>query len=169
MRAIIGLSLLLLLGACTSSQTSAIKPLWGFEGKFALRSPSKNQSAYISWQQFDASYTLRLWGSLGLGTQKIEGNARHITIDDGKQQQVLSATEPTPLLASINIPLGTLASNAEQLLHNCPVGTSKPLSEASLWTVYCDKNKIFSGIMRPSKIRITDGETTLILLIKQWT
>ena len=117
---------LLLLLVATAALASCVAPgpkqqvLWQFDGKFSWRSPQKNQTGYIAWQQFENAYAIRLWGALGLGTTTIEGNENRLIIDNGKQQRIVGTDESTYLLPGINIPVGALAHSAQTVLRDLP-------------------------------------------------
>lgn len=168
MKALVISLIMLLLSACVSAPQQHETPAWQFEGKFSLRSPSENHSGYIHWQQYPQRYAIRLWGSLGLGSQRIDGNAERIIVDNGKQQLVFN-TFDNSTIAGIDLPLATLAMQAEQLLQHCPQGSQQALDNSNTWQLFCEQERDYNGQLRPYKVRISDGSTTLILLLKTWS
>lgn len=129
MKLIYTLILTLLLTACASLKNTDEKPKtipwqarqaqaqsikqWDIQGVIGIKSDQQNFSAHYYWIQQGDNYTISLYGPLGVGAIKLQGNQHTVTLtsSDGKQYQ---------------------ASNPEQLMQD-NVGWSLPVSDLTYW------------------------------------
>jgi outer membrane lipoprotein LolB len=129
MKLIHTLILTLLLTACASLKSTNEQPQtipwptrqaqaqsitqWDIQGVIGIKSDKQNFSAHYYWIQQGDNYTISLYGPLGVGAIKLQGNQQTVilTNSDGKQYQ---------------------ASNPEQLMQE-NVGWSLPVSDLYYW------------------------------------
>lgn len=100
-------SLLVILSACTSLPslpvtTESLEPNaqlwhWQAQGRIAFASNKTNQSANLDWQQKGYNYQIQIFGPLGQGSARIEGQPFKVklTTSDGKE---IEAAFPEQLL-----------------------------------------------------------------------
>lgn len=161
--------LFLLLGACAKSPTLDESTLaWGFDGKFSLRSPDKNQSGYIKWEQYDNGFKVKLWGVLGIGTTHIYGNDKRIIVDDGKQQVRLKADEPLEIFPNVWLPVGDIASDAQRILLNADNMSPYLFGPENSWEARTLQSISSSQLSRPTKIQVKNDDTRLKIIMKRW-
>ncbi len=102
-------SLLLLLTACSSQPslpvaTESLEPNaklwhWQAQGRIAFSNGQKNHSANLDWLQEGYSYRLQLFGPLGQGSARLEGQPFKVSLitSDG---QLVESSSPEQLLAN---------------------------------------------------------------------
>lgn len=100
--------LLVLLTACSSQPslpvaTESLEPNaqlwhWQAQGRIAFANGIKNHSANLDWQQEGYNYQLQIFGPLGQGSARLEGQPFYVTLttSDG---QLVQASSPEQLLA----------------------------------------------------------------------
>lgn len=160
---------LLLLTACGGNpKLDDANLAWGFEGKFSLRSPDKNQSGYIKWEQYDKGFKVKLWGVLGLGTTHIYGNDKRIIIDDGKQQLRLKADQPLEVFPNVWLPVGDIASDAQRILLNADNMQPYLFGPNDSWEARTLQSISYSKLARPTKIQVQNDDTRLKIIMKRW-
>ncbi|MBB6520800.1 lipoprotein insertase outer membrane protein LolB [Pseudoteredinibacter isoporae] len=64
---------------------------WRLRGKIGLRSPQKNGSGFIDWQQKNDQFRLQVSGPLGQGSTTITGNKQALQVQGANEQ---SAQDP---------------------------------------------------------------------------
>lgn len=163
-------TILLVLSACGVAPTPQQEALWGFEGKFSLRSPQKNQSGYIQWQQYTNSYEVKLWGALGIGTTKIYGNSKRILVDNGKQQLKFSTQDTIEIAPGFYLPLGDIGNNADAILLNAEPSNIQHFGANNEWQAKTLRSLSYNDLARPIKVKLENSlqETSITLLMKQW-
>ena len=114
MKSLIVITLALILSACSQAPvqpTTPTQPLseespswqafvsaqqamthWQAKGKLAIRLPSDSNTAFMTWQQNQRDYTLRLSGPLGQGAITLEGSPQWVTLTDSKGEQATALT-----------------------------------------------------------------------------
>lgn len=101
-------SVLLLLTACSNQPslpiaTENLEPnaqLWHWQakGRIAFANATTNHSANLNWQQNGYAYQLQIFGPLGQGSARLEGEPFKVTLTTSDGQQV-QASSPEQLLA----------------------------------------------------------------------
>ncbi len=162
-------SLLLCLYSCTNTKPQRFNtPLWQFEGKFALNFPDNKQTGYIRWQHYNNGFDLNLWGVLGLGTTKVNVYPKQVLINRGQQQKAYKASELNELLPGVSIALLDLVNNANELIRNTERNKKQAINTDSTWQIETLRTKTFNDKELPSKLRLSNGQKQLTLLIKKW-
>lgn len=155
--------------ACSQLPQRAEVPLWAFEGKFAWRSDAQNQTGYLRWQQYSNNFELTLWGTLGLGTTKISGTAKRISVDDGNSISHYNAADLVEILPGVLLPLAAFITSAQNLPSQHQLSVIRPIGSSGQWFSETLKADSTPDGLRPSKLQIYDTQdNTLIILIKQW-
>lgn len=159
----------LLVSACSTppQQTERVEK-WGFEGKFSLRSPDKNQSGYIRWQQYDNGFEAKLWGVLGFGTTIIMGNDKRILVNTGAETTYYDTDHSLEIYPSVFIPIGDIGAKAEAILLNGNPTKIATFGDKDQWQAQTLRSLSYNDISRPLKVRIKNDDTQLILLMKRW-
>lgn len=69
-------------------QSVAALDAWELEGRLVVRQNGDNDTVNINWLQQDASFDLRLFGSLGLGAVRVQGDADEVTVQRAGEEAV---------------------------------------------------------------------------------
>lgn len=98
----------MLLSACSSqpslpTATESLAPNaqlwhWQAQGRIAFANAKNNHSANLDWQQKGYNYHLQIFGPLGQGSARLEGEPFKVTLTTSDGQQVQAAS-PEQLLA----------------------------------------------------------------------
>ena len=70
---------------------------WELAGRLVVRQDGNTDTVNINWQQLDANFDLRLWGSLGLGAVRVFGVPGAVTVERAGEDPVT-----LPDLASVS-------------------------------------------------------------------
>jgi outer membrane lipoprotein LolB len=87
----------LLLAACVSV-TPPLTPQkfaqnqWSLQGRIAIRTANKGESASIFWQQNGEAYYMRIFGPLGIGAVQLEGVPGNVRLIENNGQLTQAAT-----------------------------------------------------------------------------
>ncbi len=123
----VAILLLLLLGACNTTQQQPVLPAnsletlsnnsdiqqWSLRGKVGLRNNKEAHSAYLNWSQCGEDFDIRLSGPLGQGAAHLIGDAEQVSLTTSDKQQFS-------------------ASSASQLLEQ-QLGWSLPVEQLRYW------------------------------------
>lgn len=150
---------------------------WGLEGKLGFRSPQKNGSAWVNWQQAGTDYNLRLSGPFGAKATQIQGNGNYAVLRQAGEQDLNApdATALTERLFGWPLPVeqmmfwvkGSPASAEAKATYDSDTGQISTLTEDDWHLEYSDYQPQGSWIL-PGKIRGTRGEIGFTLIIKSW-
>lgn len=161
-------ALLLLLAGCASipqpeegqRQLSGQAPdIWHAQGRFAYRG-EENRNGQFDWQQQGDTFQIRLFGTFGLGSVRIEGNPSYAVITQGEDQWFSDTPELTLYqLTGLALPLDHLA--------DWMTGRPPELDE-STWQVSYSNLQQVSAFTLPGRIDLGYSRTSLILLINSW-
>lgn len=66
---------------------------WRLRGKIGLRSPQKNGSGFIDWQQQGDNFRLQVSGPLGQGSTTISGNKDELQVQGANEPSVLNPNQ----------------------------------------------------------------------------
>lgn len=175
------LVLLLLLSACgtqslappTPGQQEGTAGLWHWQlqGRLALNDGQSSHSASLDWQQQGDRYQLQLFGPLGQGSARLDGEPFlvSLTTSDG---QLLQAASPEQLIQQglgWNLPL----SNLVYWVRGLPApGRFDRLSDQQIqqqgWQVEWRRYTETAGHRLPSLLVATQGPVQLRLAINTW-
>lgn len=65
---------------------------WVIDGSILIKTPKKAESASVDWQQVDDTYTIELYGPLGIGGASIKGGKGTVTMVQGNGTVLTAAT-----------------------------------------------------------------------------
>lgn len=178
--------ILLALSACT---TPPVRPPaatgdpaklqdWLVEGKLGFRSPQKNGSAFVRWQQQSAAYQLQLNGPFGAGSTVIQGDDSYAVLSQSGRDDLFAASGeelsellfgwPFPVaemtfwikgLAAPSSPATTTFDNAGLLTH----------LEQQGWQLEFSQHSVQGNWTLPGRIKGSRDRYSFILVINQWT
>lgn len=102
--------LLICLAGCAGKPVPGVVPLkFEISGKFGIRDGDEGYSARFNWQQSHDGYAIEVWGPLGQGRTRLEGNEAVMRVLRGRE--VIAQGEPeTVMLASLgwSVPIHVL-------------------------------------------------------------
>jgi outer membrane lipoprotein LolB len=151
---------------------------WQLEGKLGFRSPHKNGSAWIHWQQDHASYQLRLTGPFGAGATQIIGDERYAVLSQSGEQDLTAANgeELTAYLFGWPLPVTQMTSWVKGVPAQQPKPVSATWDQHTLsrmnqlgWQLEYSDYRAADGWVLPGRIKGSKGETSFVLVIKSWT
>lgn len=177
----------LFLSACTQLSTQQIPsdlsdtPLpeqWQLLGKLGVRSPAGNGSLSVNWQQDIENYIIVTQAPLGQGSAKLEGNTNRITIFQSDQAPI-TAFNPEQLIEESfgwRLPIWGLTHwvrgkpQPEAPIENIAFDSTGNLSDLtqSGWKLSLSRYQLVDQWALPGKIRLTQGDTRLTLIIREW-
>ncbi|MBE0506624.1 MAG: outer membrane lipoprotein LolB [Marinospirillum sp.] len=175
------LLMLFLLGGCSSQPLAPPPPEaqqanshlwhWQIQGRIALNDGSNSHSATLDWQQQGYHYQLQIFGPLGQGSARLDGQPFRVslTTSDG---EVLMASSPEQLLQQglgWNFPLSDLI----YWVRGIPApGVAIQISDNQLeqngWLVEWRRYTLVNGHQLPQLLLASNGRVQLRLAINQW-
>ncbi len=186
-------SLLLIISGCTTSppktqldplnRANALNPpplSWQISGKLGIRSPQKNGSVTINWQQLEDNFTIKVQGPLGQGSAVITGTQYSAEIKQPGKAPVRSNNVDELIFNSFgwSLPFNDFihwiraTANPERQISNIsydPDLNTLSLLEQSNWSLEYSRYKPVESWLLPGRIKATQNGTRLTLLIRQWT
>ncbi len=189
----IALGMVLFISGCTTtspktsqdqaSRVNALNPpplSWQISGKLGIRSPQKNGSVTINWQQLDDNFTIKVQGPLGQGSAIITGTQYNAEIKQPGKAPVKSNNVDELVYNSFgwSLPFNDFihwiratANPTQQINHVSydPDLNTLSLLEQSDWSLEYSRYKPVESWLLPGRIKATQNETRLTLLIRKWT
>jgi outer membrane lipoprotein LolB len=178
-----------LLNACASQQPSLQQPnedeqtkrltslnTWIIEGKIAFRGPNNNNSGYLTWQQTNDSYAIRVHGPLGQGNREISGNSDYIELSlpegtvssDQPEQFLYQQTGWTLPISELRYWVKGLAAPSLGITHIKQDIYITKLSQNG-WDISYSNHQLVDSVWLPRKIIISKDLHKVIILAKEWT
>lgn len=179
---------LLLLNGCSqyATQQSPVatlsnKPLpeqWQIKGKLGVRSDNGNGSLSVNWQQNDNHYIIYTQAALGQGAATLRGNDATLVITQAGKAPVTSFV-PNQLVEETfgwSLPITDLKywvrgiPNPEQNNARAQYNEAGNLIELQQygWSLSLSRYRLIKDWALPGRIRATQGNTTLTLIIRDW-
>lgn len=189
-RFVFALGVMLLVNGCettspkvSSNTVDALKPppiSWQISGKLGIRSPQKNGSVSINWQQHNNNFTIKVQGPLGQGSAIITGTQYNAEIKQAGKAPVRSNNVDELVYNSFgwSLPFNDFVhwiratANPTQPIRNIsyePELNTLSLLEQSNWSLEYSRYKPVESWLLPSRIQATQNDTRLTLLIRKWT
>lgn len=187
----------LLLGACSSTvqqhtqtaqeqlttfdsaeQLARLKQLskqndWRLRGKIGLRSPEKNGSGFIDWQQEGENFRLQVSGPLGQGSTSISGNQEQLFVQGGNEDQTQNAQEQATRALGWPLPqqempywVRGLAAPGKPHQAQWDDGLLQQLSQGGWQIDFLRYSR--HRVPLPEKIKLTRDDIQLTLVVKRW-
>jgi len=187
------LGILLFISGCTitspktspdiSNAADTLKPppiSWQISGKLGIRSPQKNGSVSINWQQLGDNFTIKVQGPLGQGSAIITGTQYNAEIKQPGKAPVRSSNVDELVYNSFgwSLPFNDFvhwiratANPAQPISHISyePELNTLSLLEQSHWSLEYSRYKPVESWLLPGRIKATQNGTRLTLLIRKWT
>ncbi len=130
------------------------------------------------WQQNIAQFKIVLSGPLGQAAMRITGNTQSALIEIAGKDSYQTSTPELALTqqTGLNIPLNALsywiqglpAPDQKSTYQLNKSGHTANVKQAG-WKIKYSKYKLINHIWLPTKISFHNNNTTLLLIIKQWT
>lgn len=150
---------------------------WTISGKLGLRSPQQNGSGTLIWAQRGEYFDILLSGPLGRGATRLKGHPGAVTLDASGQGQ-LSASTPEEL-AYTQLGWNLPVSNILWWIRGLPVPdipAQAILNDQSHlarltqdnWNVEYLSYSQQNGFVLPERLRLTQGELAITLVVKEW-
>ncbi len=191
--AVRGLLPLLLLAGCAVQRGVELPPLpdwetrqavlstlddWEFKGRVGVRAGSDGFNANLRWRQEGDVFQAALSGPLGIGTVRIEGNGKRVTVtdNDGEVHYLEDADADLQAMYGWSLPVTSLrywalgipdpASPAVTEL--VPPGRLERLEQRD-WTVRFTDYEEDAGVPLPRRMTALNHDTRVRLVIDDWT
>ena len=158
--------------------TQAIPDVWRITAKLGIRTTNDSGSLTINWQQQADRYYIQFSGPLGQGSGTLTGSPNGIIIEQANKP-VISSNEAEQLIQESfgwalpvdhlnywvrGLPSPLLAITQASYL---PSGVLDTLNQSN-WVLEYQRYSQVEQWLLPSKIRATNGNTRLTLIIKHW-
>jgi len=182
------LLVLSLLGACSQFATQqpifgsdkALPEQWQIKGKLGVRSDSGNGSLSVNWQQINDNYLIYTQAALGQGAATLEGDNTRLVISAVGKAPVTSFA-PNQLVEDTfgwKIPITDLKywvrgipnpeqDNTATKAQYDEAGNLTQLNQYG-WSLSFSRYQKVQDWALPGRIRATQGNTTLTLIIRDW-
>ncbi|WP_317930976.1 lipoprotein insertase outer membrane protein LolB [Halioxenophilus sp. WMMB6] len=173
----------LALGACATHpsllppQTADTLQRWAMEGKLGVTLPDDRVNAYLSWQQDQDHFLIKLSGLFGQGSTEIEGSEDHIALTRGQQTlQGASAEEIMLRELGWSVPVEHFAYWAKGVpsplvpvdaITRDELGAITKISQAG-WQVELSRYQAVASWQLPSRLVAKTDTISLLLVVKDW-
>lgn len=132
---------------------------WHATGRFAFRG-EQSRSGQFDWQQRGPHYSVRLFGTFGLGSVRIEGDDQWAEITRGEDSWFTDTPELTLYqITGVSLPVSELS--------NWMTGRATSHHD-SLWSVSYSQIHAVESFQLPGRIELQSGETSLSILLSNW-
>lgn len=159
------------------AETLAALDDWQVRGKVALRDADRAESAQFQWQQRKGISELELSGPLGVGAVRLRADGKQLSVErDGERDLYpIDAEGGVAPGAGWGLPVSALPHWLRGLpLPDTPVsversedGSPRVLEQLG-WRVEYQRFERFDGVLAPSRISVSRGDTRARLLIREW-
>ena len=152
---------------------------WTANGKLALRTDERAESATIVWQQQGQNSELQLSGPLGLGATTIHSDGQQLQINKGNEVTTVDISTPNATARNTgwNLPLQALpywlkgmpSPDFElQLFELDPDNDLLRNLRQDNWDINYEQYQQFDELMLPTRLRIHNGSTSARMIIRHW-
>lgn len=152
---------------------------WQANGKLAMRTTDRAESATLVWQQRGDNTVLQLSGPVGLSATTITSDGRQMEIRQGNEVSVLDISTPHAIADSTgwDLPLSALPfwlkgmpspdTQAQELDLDPATRLLRTLKQDD-WEVHYEKYEPLDDLQLPTRLRIRKGETSARIIIRKW-
>ena len=150
---------------------------WTLQGKLALRSDDRSESASVVWRQAGNRADLQLSGPLGAGATRVSSDGRQLVVTQDDRTETYDISTPDAVAASTgwNLPVKALpywvrglpAPDPAPSAVTVDAGLVQRLEQAG-WRVQYQRYQDVAGRLLPAKIAIENGDTRARLVIRSW-
>lgn len=155
---------------------------WILKGRLNIRQQNSSDTVAINWQQFEDSFEINLNGTLGLGATTISGNPQGVRLQRANEETIMadSLRDFTRDYLAFEFPAEVLyywirgipapettadiELNEQELLQVLRQADSL----GRLWQLEYDRYQSVEGLSLPGRIRMSQADYQLTLLIQDW-
>lgn len=153
---------------------------WTAQGKLALRSTDLAESASLNWLQSPTGTTVHLSGPMGFKATTIESNGRELELRQGDEISRWDISDPEAMARQTgwDLPLQALpywlkgapapGSNFTLVDFDADPSLLRTLQQQG-WTVHYQQYARFGDITLPTRLQIQRGDTSIKVIIRNWT
>lgn len=153
---------------------------WKIMGKIGVRTEEDSVTAAINqWTQVDDFFDIQLSSTFfGLGSARINGNSRAITLSESGEDPVYSEQPEALIAQTLGVPLplphlpywikGLPVPHIPYEIEFSERGVPSRISQLG-WTLELSKHQSIDNLVLPGKIKLKSTSASIILAIKQWT
>lgn len=150
---------------------------WDIQGVIGIKSNEQNFSAHYYWIQQGDNYTISLYGPLGVGAIKLQGNQQTVTLtgSDGKQYQ---ARDPEQLMqenTGWSLPVSDLyywirALPSPHSTHNDTFDAYHRLASLDQegWHIHYEQYQPTPNGDLPKKLSLEQADISTTIVIQRW-
>jgi len=152
---------------------------WQLQGRVNARYQNESHTPRIRWQQNEAQYAIRLWGTLNVGSTLIEGRPGFVTFEQSGETRTASSPEALILehlgyelpVSQLNYWIKGLPTPDEE--HQMQLGDFNEIItlEQSGWTMNYQDYRLFGPYSLPRRIEMHRDENniSLVFIGLNWT
>ena len=151
---------------------------WTLQGKLALRSDERSETASLAWTQAGERADLRMSGPLGAGATRVtsDGQVLRVARDGRSDLYDISSPEAITRSTGFNLPIKALPHWVKGVPAPAPAASDLILERGQLqsfeqagWRVsYADYRNI-DGLALPSRVTLENADTRARLIVSRWT
>ncbi len=150
---------------------------WDFSGRIAVRTDTDGFNGKLRWQQRDTEYSATVSGPLGIGTVRVDGDGRSVTLTDkdGERTELLDAEQDLRLRYGWTIPIESLRYWAlgipdPGLPYDSDVDSDGRLASLKQggWQVTISRYRPGGGQPMPSRLTALHADARVRLVIDAW-
>jgi outer membrane lipoprotein LolB len=155
---------------------------WSLKGRLNVRQNQKSDSVNLSWQQQDQRFDIRLWGMIGLGSTRVYGSNRSVTVEKAGERPLqlpnlealtkdyLSFEFPAAyLLYWVRaLPVPGIAASTEFDANSRLAGLSQRDSKGRVWQLTFERYSQVQDVVLPGRIKLATGDLQLTFLVDEW-
>lgn len=178
---LVSLLMLFLLAGCSSQPLTPPQPEeqqannqlwhWQIQGRIALNDGNNSHSASLDWQQQGYHYQLQIFGPLGQGSARLDGQPFHVslTTSDGETRMASSPEQLLQQGLGWNFPLSDLIYWVRGIPAPGPATwLSSNQIEQHGWLVEWRRHTQINGYQLPELLIASNGRIQLRLAINRW-
>lgn len=150
---------------------------WQFSGRIAVSAGEDGFNGKIRWEQIDDRYRATVGGPLGIGTVRIEGDGRSVTLTDkdGVRNELQNAEVDIQSRYGWTIPVQSLRYWALGIPDPTGPATTDFNDNGQLvslaqrgWTVTISRYRSGGGQLMPSHLSAYNSDTRVRIVIDRW-
>ena len=132
---------------------------WRARGRFAFRGED-SRSGQFDWQQQGDQYNIRLFGTFGLGSVRIEGDPHWAEITSGEDSWFTDTPELTLFqITGVSLPVSELANWMTGRIDS---------QEVSRWQVTYSNLQQVTSYQLPGRVDLQAASQSLSIVVSSW-
>jgi outer membrane lipoprotein LolB len=149
---------------------------WRAQGKLALRTSQRAESASLSWQQQGVESTLNLSGPIGMGATTLHSDGVLLQVSRGDELSTYDISSPEAMLRDTGwalpvreLPYWLLGLPAPGKINRQVVANERLTElEQQGWQIQFQAYEAFGAYTLPSRISIELGDIRGKIIIRDW-